>query len=101
MVTRPTPLTSSARMSNGHSMCASNRRSILSITGWLPCFVQAEERLQHLLGDRRGDGAAAAVGVLDERGDGDGRLLGRRVGDEPRVVALVPGQLGGRDTLLA
>ena len=51
-----------------------------------------EQRLQHLLGDRRGDVAAeAAVRALDGDGDRDLRVVDRREGDEPRLgdVALL------------
>src|SRR5512135_3325959 len=95
MVSSPTPVTISASTKSGHSMCASRRRSILSNAHPPPLFLQAEVGLQHFLRDRRRDRAAAAVGVLDEGGDGDGRILGRREGDEPGVVALVPLQLAG------
>src|SRR5262245_9070910 len=90
IVSRPTPVTISARISSGHSMCASSRRSILSNAHPSPLFREAEVGLEHFLGDGRRNRAAAAVGVLHQRRDGNRRLLRWSEGDEPGVVALVP-----------
>src|SRR5215510_4329378 len=55
-----------------------------------------EEHLEDLLRDRGGRGAAVAA-VLDHDRERDLRGVGRGVPDEPRVVALVLGELVGVD----
>src|SRR5262245_2060005 len=102
MVMRPTALTIKASTNSGHSMWAIRRRSILSIALRLAFLAQSEEGLQNLPGDRRRHRATAASGcVFDQGGDGDRWIVGRRIGDEPGVVALIPFQLRRRDAFLA
>src|SRR5690242_19871167 len=45
----------------------------------------AEVDLEHLAHDRRGN-AAAVASMLDQDGERDGRVLHRRIADEPGVV---------------
>src|SRR5438445_13434115 len=88
-VVRPQPMTSRAHTSNGQSKCAMSRRSILSIFALLAILLELEVRLHHIVDHRRGNRPASAFGVLDQAGDGNLGCLDRRVGDEPRVVALL------------
>src|SRR5882672_3478613 len=56
--------------------------------------ILAEQiEVEHLPRDRRG-GARAEPGILDQNGERDRGLVGRREGDEERVVAQVLGDIG-------
>src|SRR5947208_1999909 len=46
-----------------------------------------DQRLHHLLGDRRGHLSAGPVSALVRHGHGDLRVVDRGEGDEPRLVA--------------
>src|SRR5215467_8195280 len=89
-VVSPTPMISRAQVSNGQSICAISRRSIRSILGGLPFFLQLEECLHDVMGNRRGHGTTATFGVFDDDGHGDLGRIHRCIRHEPGVVATVP-----------
>src|SRR6187402_1230372 len=94
IVARPTPINSSSTTSNWVSRWAVSSRVKRLITGTGRSFVGFERGrllaeqivIEHL--PCNGGGARAETGVFHQHGERQFRLVGRRIGDEERMVAV-------------
>src|SRR3990172_6156928 len=100
MVSAPTPTTMSVMASSGHSMCATKRRSIFSIAHVFSLVAQLKERFEQRPGRGSGDRSAPSFRMLDEGRYGNSRIIRWCIGDEPGMVALLPGKLLCRDSFV-
>src|SRR6187397_341209 len=95
MLASPTPINSSSTMSSWVSRWAVSSRVKRLITGTGCSFVGFERGrllaeqiiIEHLARDG-GGGARAEAGVLHQHGERQFRLVGRRIRDEQRMVAM-------------
>src|SRR6187200_1515523 len=95
IVARPTPINSSSTTSNWVSRWAVSSRVKRLITGTGRSFVGFERGrllaeqiiIEHLARDG-GGGARAEAGVFHQHGERQFRLVGRRICDEQRMVAM-------------
>src|SRR4051812_20522224 len=93
MVTSPTPINSSSATRSWLSICSVSRRARPLITagrvvGFHGRWLFAEQIIvEHLAGDWPG-GARAEAGVFNKHCKREFGVVGRRVGDEQRMVAM-------------